>query len=55
MEGGDAGVGRRGERAKDERTAEYGLQQLGLTRAVLESVPITGREDDGVPHRNART
>lgn len=55
VEGRDAGLDRRRQGPENEGPSEYRFQQFGLSRAVLESVPVTGREDDGVPHGDPRS
>ncbi len=49
------GLHRRRQRPQNEGLTEYRFQQFGLSRAVLESVPVTGRKDDGVPHGDPRS
>ena len=54
FEDGNARLGGRRKRAEDERPPENGVEQLRMVRAVLEPVPVSGREHDGVPYRDRR-
>jgi hypothetical protein len=37
-----------------QRSPEDRLEELGLTRTVLEPVPVSSREDDSIPHEHRR-
>jgi hypothetical protein len=55
VKGTDSGVGSRLKCSENERLAENRLQQLGVMRRGSKPVPVSGRENDGVPYWDRRT